>query len=444
MSDNPPRVNVARVGPDVRRGLYAASVAYPRLSPWIQDLRVRFSSEPGLIAAVSKDGCLYVGPRWEKVVKGPIGRQFVILHELAHITGRFFDRVGMRDHDLFNVAQDLVINETLKRALPFARLEAESPELAREMIYMDTIARVIERVVGKPVQVPEDLWNRTAEGVYDWIRRQLPEPRHVRALVAELKRLGWNHRHGSAADGQPKKWERQEELRPGERPWNSPAEELRRRMEADQIRRGQQVGSSSSGWGSGSGLLERFVPALKARRPTWARKVARFLDSQGFGGVHGWRRRIVGASVRDHLIPEWKVIRKEVMTTQSILGVVIDTSSSISDQELAEMGRVVLGLANEFDASVRAVFCNVDVTDDRLIRRPSDFTSAEIKDGGTDLRPAIKRLADAPEVGAIIVLTDAFTPWPDGHPGKPIIVALTPQGGEGAVPGWVDLIVRLS
>jgi len=64
--------------------------------------------------AVDAAGTIYVNPKFaESLTAAEIGG--VICHELMHLVYRHADRRGDRDHRLFNVAGDMVINDALRR-----------------------------------------------------------------------------------------------------------------------------------------------------------------------------------------------------------------------------------------------------------------------------------------------------------------------------------------
>jgi predicted metal-dependent peptidase len=63
--------------------------------------------------------------------------------------------------------------------------------------------------------------------------------------------------------------------------------------------------------------------------------------------------------------------------------------------------------------------------------------------GGTDMGVGIKAADElTPRHGAIVVLTDGYTPWPTTPPRGPCIVVLIGSGGDVAsrIPAWATVV----
>lgn len=128
------------------------------------------------------------------------------------------------------------------------------------------------------------------------------------------------------------------------------------------------------------------------------------------------------------------------------VGVVLDTSSSMSDDQLraalAELDAICrrAGIATE---DLTVVTADVAVHEVPRLRRAADLPI--VGGGGTDLRPALAHLADRrapPHV--VVVLTDGFTPWPTAPPQRGTTVAVIIARTDGQVPAeppdWIDTI----
>ncbi|MEU2392321.1 VWA-like domain-containing protein [Streptomyces sp. NPDC007369] len=118
------------------------------------------------------------------------------------------------------------------------------------------------------------------------------------------------------------------------------------------------------------------------------------------------------------------------------VGVVIDTSGSVSD---AELGSALLEVA----AISRAVGGRRDLVTvvpcDAAARIAHPLCRAEgiplVGGGGTDLRTGFARaLRTRPRPDVVVVLTDGQTPWPDTRPPCRTVVGLFPRGAR----TWVE------
>jgi len=99
------------------------------------------------------------------------------------------------------------------------------------------------------------------------------------------------------------------------------------------------------------------------------------------------------------------------------IAVIIDSSGSIGENELSGFLSEVSGIAraNGVAEDITLIVCDVQVTEIRKIRSRSEISGIEIKGGGgTDLRVGIEaaiKLKPLPKI--LVVLTDGFTPWPE-------------------------------
>jgi predicted metal-dependent peptidase len=158
--------------------------------------------------------------------------------------------------------------------------------------------------------------------------------------------------------------------------------------------------------GAEPGASRQMVSALRGLyRPPWELALQRWLESVAPGERTFVRPSRRGAERTDVVLPGR---RREGW----ILNVVLDTSGSMTN-ELAR----ALGAIGEFcDAAgvdqVRLLQCDAAVTADETLT-PYELGEREIAGyGGSDLSPAMLRLADDPEVRAAVVITDGDIAYP--------------------------------
>lgn len=133
------------------------------------------------------------------------------------------------------------------------------------------------------------------------------------------------------------------------------------------------------------------------------------------------------------------IIQPGMVTPDPNIAVVLDTSGSMGDKELAAAVSEVQGILRSI--GVREItLIDVDAKAHRT-RKVSTLRRIELTGGGgTDMRVGIDaalKLKPRPEL--IVVLTDGYTPWPDNPPPVPVVVGLV--AGDVQVPSWAKKVV---
>ncbi|MEU3726824.1 VWA-like domain-containing protein [Streptomyces sp. NPDC031705] len=123
------------------------------------------------------------------------------------------------------------------------------------------------------------------------------------------------------------------------------------------------------------------------------------------------------------------------------VAIVIDTSGSMGDAELAAALAEVTGVLREVGVGgnrVAVLACDADVHAVTRVSSAREVTLAG--GGGTDLRVGIAAaLAQPDRPSVVIVLTDGFTPWPARSPSCRLIAALIGADAP-QPPAWVETV----
>lgn len=250
-------------------------------------------------------------------------------------------------------------------------------------------------------------------------------------------------RCGSCATGVPEEWE----TKAGKNADGS--QSGMGKVELDDLRRAvakgiqQQVQESSEGRGTDPGWLKAWAEEyLTPPRPPWHRAfrgaVARAVESAAGRVDYTWRRlsrRQV--SVERYQLPGMHAPRVR-------LAVVVDTSGSMSDEDLAlaltQISQIVQASGVQ-TLDVLAVDAAVAAISRRVLRGSQVRLEGR---GGTDMRIGIEaalKLKPKPQV--VVVLTDGETPWPNEPiPGAWIVCGLV-CGRDGAaeeIPDWIRVV----
>jgi predicted metal-dependent peptidase len=379
----------------IHEGFRRVGLAFPYLVGLIQRTQVQPDRRvPSM--GIFPSGRLAVNPEFVRSLSAR-DLVFVLTHELYHLTLRSHDRGEGADRLAFNYAHDFIINDLLREELQYTSVPA---------------------------------------GGLDW-----PGARHLSAekILADMGR------HPDLHSGAPRCW-----ARPGsgpgqgqgpagdvldsalEKEWfpetGDQEQEARAREVREQAARAlslQALMESLSGCGRGSdpGAQRDTVAALRGLyRPPWELALQRWLESAAPSDRSYARPSRRGADRSDVVLPGRK---REGWT----LHIVLDTSGSMAD----ELPRA-LGVIADFCAAigvdqVHLIQCDTDVGSDEILA-PVEISRWQVTGyGGSDLTPAMQRLAENPEVGAAIVLTDGDIAYPE----EPV-----PYGVLWVLPAWKD------
>ncbi|MGW7608769.1 vWA domain-containing protein [Streptomyces sp. NPDC054766] len=123
------------------------------------------------------------------------------------------------------------------------------------------------------------------------------------------------------------------------------------------------------------------------------------------------------------------------------VAVVIDTSGSMGDGELAAALAEVTGVLREVGVRgnrVTVLACDADVQAVSRVTATEQITLGG--GGGTDMRVGIEAALAGPDrPNIVVVLTDGITPWPDENPPCRVIAALIGSAAP-QPPGWVEAV----
>lgn len=122
------------------------------------------------------------------------------------------------------------------------------------------------------------------------------------------------------------------------------------------------------------------------------------------------------------------------------LNIVLDTSGSMRSWQSQLLGVIGAFCRNHEVADVRILQCDVEVTVDERVA-PEELKHYRLAGfGGSDMSPAMFRLAEEPEVQAAIVVTDGFIAYPPAVPYS-VLWAVTSSAGFAPPYGQVIPIV---
>ncbi|WP_433515055.1 vWA domain-containing protein [Nonomuraea sp. CA-143628] len=236
---------------------------------------------------------------------------------------------------------------------------------------------------------------------------------------------------GSGAHGSPGDWEITGDGGPGG--VSTVESEALRRHTAEAMRAHQRNrGSLPAGW-------QRWAEQILEPTVDWRRVLAgavREAVAWAAGAVdytyHRPSRRT--AALRGIVLPS---LRRPL----PVVAIVIDTSGSMGEDELAAALAEVTGVLREVGVGgnrVTVLACDADVQTAARVTSAQQVNLAG--GGGTDMRVGISAALALPErPGVVIVLTDGFTPWPDAPSSARLIAALI-GADPPSPPAWVEAV----
>lgn len=389
---------------------YVLVYKLPFLARAVYALSPRLTTEVPT-ASVDEHWRLYWNPEWLERLS-PKEAATVLYHEVLHLlrdhTGRFRD-LGLGPENLraWNVAADAELNDDIRReGWPFPSVVVVGgQEVPASFIFPERLGQ------------PEGL---LAEEYY----RSLPE---VTLDLTELLRqagIGPDG-EGSGVTGTPASWEDRE----GRGISEAQAEVLREAVAQAVLQQ------ASRNPGSVPGHLVRWAQERKQPKVDW-RRALQSLVRQHLASAQGRTDYRYDRPSRRQAVSPFVLPR--LRAPQPKVAVVIDTSGSVQDEELAQ------ALA-EIEAVVRTTGVPVDVcsgdtklqTFQRGLFRASQVTLQG--GGGTDLGQVLAELA-ARRVpyDLVVVITDGYSPWPEEDPGPwPVLVVCTT---DQPAPAWAKLV----
>jgi predicted metal-dependent peptidase len=133
------------------------------------------------------------------------------------------------------------------------------------------------------------------------------------------------------------------------------------------------------------------------------------------------------------------VLLPSLRAPKPVVAVVIDTSGSMGESDLAAALRETQGVVKSVGGEVRVVACDAAAGQAQRVR---DARRVElVGGGGTDMIAGINAALDTkPAPSVVVVLTDGYTPWPVEKIRVPLVVVLTRKHAP-APPAWARVVV---
>lgn len=377
---------------------------FPHLSPLI--LNLPFQIIPDCPTGfVTQGGVVGIGTGFiDKYSNPELAALFI--HEGFHVMFDHFGRRGARDPKLWNMAGDVVINETIRRMTRIMTMDI-APD--RDMLYPETFNLDFANEGNIP----------TVDTVYNLL---LKEAEKNKSKAGKERGAC-----GTGAGGEATQWEEQIQ---GEGKAGLPADvktklELAAGAIADACKKAGVGSAEMEMWASCVVKKPRFDPVKELRHligmvlasnkgkhvePVWSK-----MNRRGYEYLPGQQR----------FTPEVTVI--------------VDTSGSMfggqdGDNVLTEIAGMLMKLGR-----IRVITNDTQVTFDGYISSVPEFKTRAKGGGGTELTPAFQA-AEKNNKAAIVVLTDGCL----GRPTSPLVEdAVWLLTSKGYKADWMKRVVQL-
>lgn len=359
-------------------------------------------------AFVTKGGNIGMGDDYIRKYSNP-NLAACFMHEGFHIMLDHLNRVGARNPRTWNIAADIVINETLRRMTGHIR---DSVDPDKDMVYPETYGFDWAHGNGN---IP------TVDSVYDAINSGKNQPKNGK------DKPGHGEGCGSGSGGMPHPLEGMVPQGDG----TSMTADAKAKIELA----AQSIGSMLKSMGVGSAEFEMWADAIVKRPKFDPMRELRNAVGKQLASARGRyveptfhkvnRRGFNYLPGRLHFTPEVTVIS--------------DTSGSMftgedGDNTLTEIAGILMKLGR-----VRVITCDTRVTFDGYITSVAEFKQRAKGGGGTELTPAFEAAKDAK---ALVCLTDGGLYKPQTPNAESAIYLLTSR--HSTVHDWMKRAIKLA
>ena len=374
----------------VHRALKLLTVPLPYLAGLAARVRVSLDERVPTMG-VFASGRLVVNPAFAETLKDS-ELIFVLAHELLHLALRTHDRARGSHHLEFNYAHDYIINDILR-----IELGAQVPAGGLDM--PGASKRSAEEIVLEMRRNADIMPTKTAVFAGD-------ETTTGRLFGPRGGGHGPDRGREGAGAGDVLGAQREKELFPDDVASQGEQTAAVRDAASASLALARAVGALKGLRGDESGETSQVVTALRGLyRTPWEVVLQRWMESVAPGDRTFVRPSRRGADRSDVVIAGR---RREGW----MLNVIIDTSGSMTEaipHALGAIGTFCNAVAID---RIRLLQCDVSVTSDELLS-PEELTEFTITGyGGSDLTPAMERLAADPHVRAVAIITDGDIAFP--------------------------------
>jgi predicted metal-dependent peptidase len=358
---------------------------------------------------------LYVNPDFfNKLTEGE--KVMVLAHEVLHcaLGHVWLERRGTRDAQKWNMAADYVINLIL---------EQEVHRIANEPknIYGQ---KGVQMEMAKDCLLDHKYKDMSAEEVYD----TLPQNIKIKIPMSDLRPdLGQGQGQEQGGNGNDKKGQGKGMKVKGGK--SSPGHDQGKdRVAGEAEGESKNQKDLAAAWkehvvqaatvarmqGKMPAGIERMIDDLIAPQIPWIAILERFVNDS-MKDDYDWMRRDRRFIGRGLYLPD-------LYSESAKIAVAVDTSGSISQEELKEAVSEVFGILRSKKISkVHLMSCDAKVHLDKSLSPYDELPNEYPGGGGTDFRPVFEAIGNQDRPACLIYFTDTYGDFPEMPPPYPVL-----------------------
>lgn len=321
-------------------------------------------------AAVAPDGSLYINQEFANTLDDATFR-FVLAHEVLHPAMEYFGRKGSRHPRKWNQAHDYVINL-------IAEEYAESTGTAGGFKVLADVLLDKKYVGWSGEKVYEDLHRGEKELLSGWSG----DCREDLATTPGGRKAG---RGCSASQTQMKHF------------WASKVHEAAR------------VHEEIKGQGTLPGEIQKYIKELLHPTIYWDEYLQNYLGERLGKEMLSYSR----PNRRSAAVGE--VLAGRRRRSSPDVTVLWDTSGSQAGWEQRVLSEIQ-GICEDLNAEARVIVIDADIHADVMIEDAQDVIDSVKGGGGSDFRPAFRRLEEESDTSVVLAFTDGYIGVPDVAP----------------------------
>jgi len=363
----------------------------PFFSYLVMNLKIVKDNENCESCSVDGKGNLYYNSKWVNKLDFE-NLKSVITHECLHLVLEHFQRRENKEHEVYNIATDLVINAILINNN--FRLPQGLVPYNNNFEFKDTKGNILFTI--------EDLDKKSADEVYNELMKHQKKKDEKDSICLVGKSRFDKHIYNKKGKGNGK--DEQKENQENKKKW-------------------KKIFSEASVYAKNQGKLpsgiDRLIDIVLNEKVSWKHILYKYITNEIMTDF-SYNRPSRRSRATGIFMPSIKKENIEIV-------IAIDTSGSIGQEELSDFLSEIVGIAKSFsNIDMKIIICDSEIQDVFEVKNGSIDTIMNLKicgGGGTSHIPIYNYVKEnLPNTKFIINFTDGYTNFPSEEEVKTIWV----------------------